>query len=223
VEIQRKWRPKKRPQDVRVGRYFMASDFLYSEMAVQKGVVNCPMLDSPEVEGMKGLCQHILDLVVDLFGSVSITFGYNSPELWRKRYGQTVDLAGLHSFRPSQGGIGGAADILVHSHPEDPRPVLNWIRDNCIYDRLIIYPGSAILCVAWTDIEPRMDCKEWIFPEIGAAAFYLEAGRSHPPTPPRKRGQSFDQGKLFRQRTRSKSCKLSNNRLKWVIGNQKSP
>lgn len=194
--VQRKWRPRKRPQDVRVGKYFVLSDFLYSQDATIQGIPNCPFLESPEVEGMRGLCREILDPVVDQFGPVSITFGYASPQLWQKWHGQNTELYGLHLFRPPQGGIGGAADIVIHSHRRDPRPVLNWVRDNCVYDRLIIFPGSEILCLAWTEVKPRYECKEWVWAEGENLAQYVTAGRDAPAKAKRK-PRDVEQPPLF--------------------------
>lgn len=170
----------------------MLSDFLYSEEATMGGMPNCPIpMDGTEAAGMRGLCAAILDRVVDKFGPISITFGYAGPELWRKLSCNAE--FGLHCFRPNQGGIGGACDILVHLEP-DTRKVLNWIRDNCVYDRLIIFPGSRILCVAWTEIEPRRECKEWVLGDNNKL-LYVTAGREGPPTP---RFQSKTvQGKLL--------------------------
>jgi hypothetical protein len=178
----RRWNPRLRPQDVQVGKYFVVSDFLYSEDAMLHGIPNVPSsLDGDEVEGMCGLCKHILDPIVDQFGSVSITFGYCSVQLWKFWYkdGSTNDL---HTFRSQRGVLGGAVDITIHRHP-DPRPVMNWVRDNCIYDRVIVYPGSRILCVAWTS-KPRYQCKEWVFGDrLGDRPQYLDAGRDVPPRP----------------------------------------
>ncbi|MGA7932261.1 MAG: hypothetical protein WCA35_01655 [Kovacikia sp.] len=198
--VEAKWRPKQRPQDVRVGKFFLLSDFLYSEDGCISGVPNTPVqFDGMEVSGMRGLCKHILDPVVEKFGPLSITFGYVSPTLWRKWNGKNAVLEGLHVFRPAQGGIGGAADILIHSHPDDPRTVLNWIRDNCEYDRLILFPGSSIICVAWTENEPRKLCKEWVFRDgSGTDRHYVNAGRDSATAPPKKKGK-MQQGKLFIQ------------------------
>lgn len=179
--VERKWRPRTRPQDVRVGRHFMLSDFLYSETAVERGIANCPSSWSgAEVKGLRGLCSHILDPVVDQFGPVSVTFGFCSLALWKYWYPSQKTPVALHLFRPPQGGIGGAADILIHSTPKDPRSVFNWIRANCVYDRLIIYPGSAIICVAWTEVSPRYHAKEWVLVESGPAQ-YVNAGWDKPP------------------------------------------
>jgi SWIM zinc finger len=177
-----KWRPTDRPQDVRVGKYFVLSDFLYSHDAVAKGIANLPpSLDCPEIDGMRGLCANILDPVVEKFGPVSIAYGYCSTELWRRQYGQNANLLDLHTFKPKQGGIGGAVDIVIHGQ-EDVRPVINWIKRNCVYDRLIIYPGSRIICVAWCGTKPRYQAMEWIFVP-GGKPQYLKAGEREPPKP----------------------------------------
>jgi hypothetical protein len=211
----RKWRSDNRPQNVRVGKYFMLSDFLYSETAVQRGIPNCPDLDGKEVQAIRKLCEHILDPVVEEFGPLSITYGYVSPELQQATYGGMTFP--LHNGIPGKGRgaqLAAAADILVHSQADTPRNVLNFMRDRCTYDRLILYPGSSIICTAWTD-RPRFDCKEWVFPDSFSKAMYVNAGRDNPPpvdvrTAPEPNGESnpikdqdfkaFDQGeqgKLF--------------------------
>lgn len=179
---QRKQRVNLRPQDIQIGKHFVLSDFLYSQTAITQGIPNCPTsLDGPEVAGMRGLAAAILDPVVEEFGPISITFAYCSPELWQHWYGDSGSNNDLHTFRPRKGGVGGAADILIHAL-QDPRPALNWIRDNCVYDRLIIYPNSRILCTAWVQMKPRYHCKEWVNVS-GGRPQYLDAGRDAPPIP----------------------------------------
>jgi len=125
---------------------------------------SAPPLDSSAAEGMRKLCEHILDPVVEKFGHTSMTFGYVEHE---------EGYRSLHGYTPPRANIGGAADILTHQEP-DTRLVLNWIRDNCEYDRLILYPGSRILCVAWTD-NPRRHCKEWRY--VNGSRKYMNAVR----------------------------------------------
>ncbi|HLO87810.1 MAG TPA: hypothetical protein VK203_22770 [Nostocaceae cyanobacterium] len=204
--VERKWRPNTRPQDVRVGKHFMLSDFLYSQTAVVRGIPNCPSsYTGSEVKGIKGLCKHILDPVVDRFGSVSVTFGFCSLALWHHWYPSTegTEPTSLHLFRPPQGGIGGACDILIHAH-KDPRPVFNWIRQNCVYDRLIIYPGSSIICVAWCEEKPRYHAKEWVFPENGGRAEYVNAGWDKPPVI--KKESEIEQTSLFDLLNQPQDC-----------------
>jgi len=170
----RKWRPKTRPQDVKVGKYFRLSDFLYSETAVSLGVSNLPpSYDCPEIEGMKNLCTNILDPIVEHFGPVSITYGYVSPGLAK----HIRRASALHRYQPDRGIIGGAADIATYN--ADSREVLRWVAANCEYDRLIAYPGSEIVCVAWTS-RPRSHFKEWVYRDSGKPV-YIDFGGSLPP------------------------------------------
>ena len=158
----RVWRKHPRPQNIRVGKYFMLSDFLYSEQAVMKGIPNCPPLvdGGKEIESIKGLCKAILDPVVDEFGCISITFGYTSPALAAK-INFTPYLHNCCPVKAKRATIAAACDILVHSRADDPRSVLHWIRDSQMeYDRLILYPDSSIVCIAWAD-RPRYDAMEW--------------------------------------------------------------
>jgi SWIM zinc finger len=172
----RKWRSVDQPQAVRVGKHFMLSDFLYSETAVTKGITNCPPLDGKEVQGIKGLCIAILDPVVERFGAVSITYGYSSPELHAQI--SAYRPLGVHNGVAAAGGtIAAAADILVHSMVADPRAVLHWVQSNCVFDRLILYPNSPRVCVAWSD-KPRYHAKEWYFTDSFSNAIYAELRRA---------------------------------------------
>jgi hypothetical protein len=157
----RVWRNGDRPQNVRVGKHFMLSDFLYSETAVEKGIINFPPFDGMEVESLRGLCAAILDPVVEQFGALSITYGYSCPELHRRIYPNRP--LGIHNcVAPGASTHGAAADILVHSMQDKPREVLLWIKATCAYDRLILYPGSSIVCTAWAN-RPRRHAKEWVY------------------------------------------------------------
>ncbi len=167
----RAWRSPDRPQNVRVGKYFMLSDFIYSETAVTKGITNCPPLKGREVESIRGLCANILDPVVDRFGAISITFGYVSPELQRAIPGRM--RPSIHNCHPAgKAYLGAAADFQTHNTEYSHKDILLWIAGNCTYDRLILYPGSSIVCVAWSD-KPRSHCKQWIYPDQFSKAIYV--------------------------------------------------
>lgn len=178
------WNGNNRPQDIRIGKYFMLSDFLYSAKAAIVGIPNCPPLDGIEVQALRGLAEHVLDPVVDKFGPLSITYGYTCPELHAKLYGAN-SRHGVHDCVPAKAKgaeLAAAADILVHKMidltKDEPREVLFWIKDNCEFDRLILYPGSEVICTAWAD-KPRFDCKEWIYPDVSGfeKAVYVNAKR----------------------------------------------
>lgn len=163
---ERQWRSNThlRPQSLRVGRNFMLSDFLYSEAAAKKGIANVPpTLDGMEVASIRGLCEYILDPVVDRFGSISITYGYVSPALQKATFPGSKPT--IHNCLPSGGAyLGAACDFQAHNTEFSHRDILLWIAANCVYDRLILYPGSTIVCVAWSD-KPRSHCKQWIYSE----------------------------------------------------------
>jgi hypothetical protein len=172
----RVWRNGDRPQNVRVGKHFMLSDFLYSETAVEKGIANFPPFDGMEVESLRGLCTNILDPVVEQFGALSITYGYSAPELHRRIYGSRP--LGIHNcVAPGQSTLGAAADILVHSMQDKPREVLLWIKATCVYDRLILYPGSSIVCTAWAN-RPRRHAKEWVYLPNESKPQYIDLSES---------------------------------------------
>jgi hypothetical protein len=174
----RAWRSPDRPQNIRVGKYFMLSDFLYSETAVIKGIANCPPLKGMEVESIKGLCAAILDPVVEKFGAISITYGYVSPTLQKATFPSFKPT--IHNCKPAgKAYLGAAADFQHHNPKYSHKDILLWIAANCIYDRLILYPGSTIVCVAWSD-KPRSHCKQWVYPDQFSKAIYIDLSPSSP-------------------------------------------
>jgi hypothetical protein len=155
------YRKHQRPETIRVGRNFMLCDFLSSEAATKKGIVNLPpTFDGMEVASIRKLCEHILDPVVDRFGSISITYGYVSDALQAATNPSSKPT--VHNCKPAKGAyLGAAADFQPHNIEFSHRDILLWIAANCEYDRLILYPGSTIVCVAWSD-RPRSHCRQWI-------------------------------------------------------------
>ena len=116
-----------------------------------------------EVTSIRKRCEHILDPVVDRFGSISITYGYVSDAL-QAATNPSSKLT-VHNCKPESGAyLGAAADFQPHNTEFSHRDILLWIAANCEYDRLILYPGSTIVCVAWSD-KPRSHCKQWIYSE----------------------------------------------------------
>lgn len=116
-----------------------------------------------EVTSIRKRCEHILDPVVDRFGSISITYGYVSDAL-QAATNPSSKLT-VHNCNPESGAyLGAVADFQPHNTEFSHRDILLWIAANCEYDRLILYPGSTIVCVAWSD-KPRSHCKQWIYSE----------------------------------------------------------
>lgn len=139
----------------RVGKFYLLSEFLYCHSAVELGLPNHPPAEgSPEWQGIQRICEKILDPVAEEFGKPTITYGYVNPQIAGRVRGYVSDL---HQYRPP-GMIGGAADIAVHgaSHLD----VAEWIAANLEFDRIIVYPGSSVICTAWTS-KPRKHFKMW--------------------------------------------------------------
>ena len=62
----------------RLSRHFFMRDFLYSEIAAVHGISNVP--DDPElaIEAGKGLCEHLLEPLRDIFGRITIRSAFRS-------------------------------------------------------------------------------------------------------------------------------------------------
>jgi hypothetical protein len=167
VNTQRK-RVHLRPQDIQVGRFFLLSDFLFSDTACRYGLVNW---FDPEteyglhvLEGMQMLCDRLLDPLCDEFGRISVTRGYLGEHLYRWLYGEKhadnwKKGALAHGFQ-EQGG----ADILVHAWEGTPLELALHIQgkpETYTFDFIRTYSGSSILCVGVGRFKNVRSVMEW--------------------------------------------------------------
>ncbi|MEM4177886.1 MAG: D-Ala-D-Ala carboxypeptidase family metallohydrolase [Nitrososphaeria archaeon] len=121
---------------------FFLHEFIKSPTALRLGINNYPT--EKEVKNIKRLCEKVLQPVRDHFDRpVVITSGYRSPMLNRH-------VGGAPN---SQHITGEAADFYIPG--VDNLKVANWIKDNLIFDQLILeyYQGgnSGWIHVSYSD------------------------------------------------------------------------
>lgn len=101
------------PRYFRVSDHFVLSDFLGNHSVYSRGYANDFDFDAPDVgkklTNLSALCEQ-LEVVVDRWGPLSVSYGYISPELSRRivKY-QDPDMPSHHRF-----DLGAAADVCVH-------------------------------------------------------------------------------------------------------------
>lgn len=103
--------------------HFTLEDFLASETADRRGIVNVP--DAQHVSNLAAMCQHILEPLWAAKGQVHVSSGYRCLELNRA----------IGSKDDSQHTRGEAADISTRGC--SLAETFNWLRDNVPIDQLI--------------------------------------------------------------------------------------
>lgn len=140
----------------RLNRHFILADFAYNDTVIRK---NHPNYMGGNIDNGRALADTLAG-IVDLYGRISITYGFISPELSRQivRY-QNPDIPSHHRW-----DLGAAADIIVHEwvkpklkrgqwvyrdHPDaSPIMLATQIADAFDYSRMITYSESPCICIA---------------------------------------------------------------------------
>jgi hypothetical protein len=159
-------RKKIRPQDVRVGRWFMLSDFLFSDTALKMGLPNILDINSEYgqdvLAGMELLCKKLLDPICDDYGRITITRGYLGEAVYRHLYPKNGDNwvkgALAHGFQEFCG-----CDFLVHQPEFSPLEFSLKLRtdDRFTFDFLRMYPNSQVICCGVGRFQNRRQVMEW--------------------------------------------------------------
>lgn len=160
------------PTATRLSPHFLLSDFMGCASVYSRGLANVfdkhPGIDS-RLSNAKALCEQVLEPLLALSGSFSISYGFISPEVSREivTY-QNPDIRSHHRW-----DLGAAADICIHRHvlqsiAKDARndtgaPIafaLEHMQEMPL-SRLITYSESPYMCVAVSaqeveKEEPRM-------------------------------------------------------------------
>jgi hypothetical protein len=160
-------RSRLRPQDIRAGRFFLLSDFLFSDTALKEGLPNWFDFNSDYGHGiiacMNVLCDRLLDPLCDEFGRISITRGYLGEQVYARLYPRDranwVKGALAHGFQET-----GGADICIHAWQGDALSLAKHIqsKSDCYqFDFIRTYPESSILCVGVGRFKNSRIITEW--------------------------------------------------------------
>lgn len=117
------------------------------------GINNRPK-DVESYNALYDLATHILDPVIDYFGSIRLTYGFCSNELRRlvkTRVAPDLDQHAAHEVKrtgqPVCGRLGAAVDFYVED--EDMEEVAEWIISQLPFDRLYFYGKDRPLHVSY--------------------------------------------------------------------------
>jgi DNA phosphorothioation-associated putative methyltransferase len=140
--------------DAKCGTHFRFKDFVECGSTWHANKPdNAPR--SPETyNSFCDLAVHILDPVIEYFGSIELTYGFAGRALTRKiTRGIAPELDQHASCEVKVGGepicdrLGAAADFLVRD--ENMREVMTWISANCRFDRMYFYGADRPLHVSF--------------------------------------------------------------------------
>lgn len=123
------------------------------ETALRTGLPNLPKsLDS--YRALRELAENILDPVIDWYGSITLTYGFCSPELAKLipgRIAPNLDQHAAHEVdrmgKPICPRLGAAVDFIVQD--EDMLEVARWVAANTPFDRLYVYNRDRPIHVSY--------------------------------------------------------------------------
>lgn len=148
------------PTTIRLSDSFLLSDFLGSHSIYQKGLANpAPEPDDPKFKEAQNLAEY-LEMLQAVYGWVSISYGYISPEVSRATITyQSPDKPSYHRW-----DWGAACDAIFHDHVQDeehsaPAQLVNRIMHlQPFYSRMISYAESPYICIG-TRVEENESAK----------------------------------------------------------------
>ena len=133
--------------------YFSKREMIKSQTAKRHGFNNQP--NKQQLNNLKELCLNVLDKVREEFGAFTVSSGFRSKPL-------NTFIGGS---RNSQHMEGKSADFEIFG--VDNLKVYNWIKDNLIYDQLILeyheegIPNSGWIHVSYSTKHNRKEAFKW--------------------------------------------------------------
>lgn len=154
----------------RVGQYFLMRDFLFSTRAEVSGQPNYPS-DDPDLvlECAKKLCRDLLDPLVDQFGPMAITYGYEGRQVVESdnsRFRGNPKASQPHQWdRGTFGkGVYARVDILpfcVEDGHVGRYEYAEWIMHNLDVDLVQQFSRSNVYCISIAP-KQRRRWHEWV-------------------------------------------------------------
>ena len=170
---------------VRLSKYFFMRDFLYSEIGNFHRLQNIPDDPGLAISAGQGLCQALLDPLVETFGAISVRSGYRAAPL--NGFGNenrlncasnAADAAGhIWDRRDAHGNMGACASVVIpwfadqYAAGRGWRDLAWWIHDNLPYSELRFFPKLCAFNLTWSE-EPKREIRSW----IGGNSLLLRAG-----------------------------------------------
>lgn len=142
------------PSTIRLSKHFLLSDFIGNHSVYAGLVTNEFVGNESHIDNGKLLCAEVLEPLVKRFGSVSISYGYISPEYSQKR------VKYMDPTKPShhRWDKGAAADVIFHKQDAQDVPpveIAHEIDQISLfnYSRMITYSESPYICLAYEEKE----------------------------------------------------------------------
>ncbi|MEM0898499.1 MAG: hypothetical protein AAGI92_00940 [Pseudomonadota bacterium] len=157
---------------VRLSRYFYMRNFLNSEIANIHGRSNIPDYPDVAIEAGRGLCENILDPLVETFGPIEIRSGFRSLEL--NHFGATEvrpqkcsanpkNYAGhIWDVRDENGCLGATVSIVIPwfarrcNAGRDWRDLAWWMYDHLPHAEQCFFPKNAAFNIQWHERDPKL-------------------------------------------------------------------
>ena len=150
--------------DAPCGRHFRFRDFvecgatwrrlatLAAADPIMESIDNVPRQEAT-YRAISRLCEVVLDLVIDTFGAVELTYGFASPRLTRhirRHIAPHLDQHAGHELngrgKPICSRLGQAVDFRVPGR--DGLEVARWLAGNTAFDRLYLYGAERPIHVS---------------------------------------------------------------------------
>ncbi len=130
--------------DDHCGSNFTYRDLIECGETWQKIKINNNPIQADSYTALYELAKNILDPVIDYYGMISLTYGFASPALTKHIKGRIAPKLDQHSaYEKNKKNeyicprLGAAVDFIIED--ENMLEVVEWIKDNLIFDRLYFY------------------------------------------------------------------------------------
>ena len=163
----------------RLSKNFLLRDFLYSSDSDFRGICNLPKSRELVIRSGRALCENILEPIIEKWGKVFITFGYQSKSGIEADWSPTKCKESSRSSNPHQWDrstfgdkVYCRVDILpacVEDGQVSKYEFGHWLMHQLDIDLLMMWKRSNIFCITYSEFRPRRVWLEWGSPELGQA------------------------------------------------------
>ena len=170
---------------VRLSRHFFLRNFLNSEIGNVDGVPNLPVDPDLAIAAGRGLCEHLLEPMVETFGPLEVRSGYRSPSL--NAYGNAMQRLGRRGYecasnewnraghiwdlRDRDGRMGACATIVIpwfadrFAEGRDWRDLAYWMFDHLPFESALFFPKLCAFNLTWKEGEPARKVSSYVVPK----------------------------------------------------------
>lgn len=160
----------------RLSKHFLLRDFLFSAEAAAAGQTNMPENWDQVIKAGRELCERVLEPLIQQFGPLSITFGYQSRPLIDRQWTRVQRERHALSSAPHQWDRGTFGTSVYARVDILPLCVDEGAITKCAYGRWAMYNLDIDLLMQWTRSnvfcvtigpQPRRVWLEWGRPSLG--------------------------------------------------------